>query len=73
MLFRSSLSWTNLTGLPAVLQSGSAFMCLVGMSLKGGGGILWFESFGIEAKIASFAKLAYTTFNIEKIGVETLN
>ena len=32
-------------------------MCFVGVALKGGGGILWFELFGIEAKIASFAKL----------------
>ena len=29
---------------------------------KGGGGILWFKSFGIEAQIASFAILGYTSF-----------
>jgi len=42
-------------------------MCFVGVALKGGGGMLWSESFGIVAiviaKIASFANLSYTSFN----------
>ena len=37
-------------------------MCFVGVALKEGGGIFWFETLGKEGKIASFAKLAYINF-----------
>ena len=40
-----------------VLFSISVFMCFMGVALKGGG-------FGIEAKIASYAKLVYNSFNV---------
>ena len=38
-------------------------MCFVGVALKGGGGIFWFESRQTEGEIASFEKLAYPSFN----------
>ena len=61
---KNDAALSNALSLVAVLLSGIAFMCFVGVALNRGGGILWSESFAIEAKIASFSKLTYTNFKI---------
>ena len=43
------------------------YCSFVGVALKGGGEIFWFESCQKEAKIASFMQLAYPAFKWRKL------